>query len=191
MKTGLFFGSFNPVHIGHMVLANYFIEFTPLEELWFVISPHNPLKKKESLLADHFRLEMVELAIGNDYRFRICDIEFNMPRPSYTIDTLAYLSEKHPKNEFVLIMGSDSLAAFHKWKNFEQIIARYHRYIYPRQTDAAVDYKAHKNITLLEGAPMLEVSSSFIRSAISGKKDVRHFLPGPVYEYIEKYNLYR
>ena len=116
MKTGLFFGSFNPVHIGHMALANYFVEYTDLRQVWFVISPHNPLKRKESLLNDQLRLEMVEFAIGKDDRFSICDIEFRMPKPSYTIDTLTYLSEKHPKREFVLLMGSDGIDTFHKWK---------------------------------------------------------------------------
>lgn len=190
MKTGLFFGSFNPIHIGHLALANYIIEFTDLDELWFVISPHNPLKKKSSLLDDQSRLEMVELAIKDDPRFRVCDIEFRMPQPSYTIDTLTYLSEKHPSHEFVLIMGADSLTSFHKWKNFEQIIKQYHRFVYPRHTDESIDFSAHSNISLLEDAPKIEVSSSFIRNAIKQKKNVRHFLPHLVHSHIEKYNLY-
>ena len=111
MKTGLFFGSFSPVHIGHLALANY---ISDLDQLWFVISPHNPLKKKKSLLSDQTRLELLELALEADNRFAICDIEFRMPQPSYTIDTLTYLSEKYPKREFILIMGSDSLDSFHK-----------------------------------------------------------------------------
>jgi nicotinate-nucleotide adenylyltransferase len=191
MKTGLFFGSFNPVHIGHMALANYFVEFTDIEQLWFVISPHNPLKKKGSLINDQTRMEMVELAIEGDTRFQTCDVEFHMPKPSFTIDTLTYLSEKNPKHEFVLLMGSDGLLTFHKWKNYEQIIAQYCRYIYPRKTQLPVDYPQHNNIIVIEDAPLIEVSSSFIRRSIKEKKDLRHFLPQKVSEYIERYGLYK
>ena len=191
MKTGLFFGSFNPVHIGHLALANYISEFTDLDQLWFVVSPHNPLKKKISLLPDQTRRELLELALEEDDRFVICDIEFRMPQPSYTIDTLTYLSEKYPKREFILIMGSDSLASFHKWKNYELIISRYHRLIYPRLTEQKIEYSEHRNITYLENAPIIEVSSSFIREAIHEGKDVRYFLPSKVYDYIFRYNLYK
>lgn len=190
MKTGLFFGSFNPIHIGHMALANYFIEFTELDALWFVISPHNPLKKKESLLNDQMRLEMVDLAIANDDRFVSCDIEFRMPKPSYTIDTLAYLREKYPRNEFILIMGSDSLSSFDKWKNHEEIIRLHHRFIYPRDTDEPTDLSGHRNVTYLENAPKIGISSSFIRDALKARKNMKHFLPPAVYEYISKYALY-
>ena len=190
MKTGLFFGSFNPIHLGHMALANYFIEFTDLDALWFVISPHNPLKKKESLLNDQMRLEMVELAIENDDRFESCDIEFRMPKPSFTIDTLAYLREKYPRNDFILIMGSDSLASFHKWKNYEEIIRHYHRFIYPRGSGEEKDLSAHKNISYLKDAPRIGVSSSFIRDALKERKNMKHFLPPAVYEYISRYDLY-
>jgi nicotinate-nucleotide adenylyltransferase len=191
MKIGLYFGSFNPVHIGHMALANYFIEFTDLDQLWFVISPHNPLKNKETLLADHFRFEMVELALRDDRRFRVCDVEFRMPKPSFTIDTLTYLTEKYPEHNFVLIMGSDGLPTFEKWKNHEEIIARFPRYIYPRKTELAIDLGAHKNIMVVEHAPMIEISSSFIRQAIKDKKNVDFFLPEKVAEYIDNYNLYK
>ncbi len=191
MKTGLFFGSFNPVHIGHLALANYIIEYTDLDQLWFVISPHNPLKKKETLLSDQIRLEILELALEEDNRFAICDIEFRMPKPSYTIDTLTYLAEKHPKYEFVLIMGSDSLLTFHKWKNHELIISRFHRIIYPRLPEQKLEYNKHPNITFIKNAPIIEVSSSFIREAISNGKDIRHFLPSKVYNYILRYNLYQ
>lgn len=190
MKIGLFFGSFNPIHIGHMALANYFIEYSDLDKLWFVISPHNPLKKKESLLNDQFRLEMVEHAIEKDARFLACDIEFHMPQPSYTIDTLSYLSEKHPRDNFILIMGSDGLPHFHKWKNYQEIIKHYTRFIYPRKTHVPIDYSKHSNTRLLEEAPIIEISSSFIRNSMKEGKDVRHFLPAKVFEYIEKYNLY-
>jgi nicotinate-nucleotide adenylyltransferase len=190
MKTGLFFGSFNPVHIGHMALAGYFVEFTDIEQLWFVISPHNPLKKKESLVNDQMRLDMVELAINGDNRFQTCDVEFRMPKPSYTIDTLTYLSEKHPKREFILLMGSDGLLTFHKWKNNEEIIRQYCRYIYPRKTTSTIDYNQHKNIILIEDAPLIEISSSFIRESIKKEKDIRLFLPEKVSSYIQKYGLY-
>lgn len=191
MKIGLFFGSFNPVHMGHMALADYFVEFTDLDRLWFVISPHNPLKKKESLLNDQLRLDMVEMAINGDNRFEICDIEFRMPKPSYTIDTLAYLTENHPAHQFILVMGDDGLVNFHKWKNYREIIERYPRIIYPRDVTQKTDYSQHQNIIVLNEAPMIGISSSFIRAALAAGKNVQHFLPEKVYSYIERYNLYR
>lgn len=190
MKTGLFFGSFNPVHIGHLALANYIVENTDIKQLWFVVSPHNPLKKKESLLADHLRLEMLELAVNNERKYKVSNIEFNLPKPSYTIDTLTYLAEKYPKNEFVIIMGTDGLETFHKWKNFEQIIAKYPRYIYPRLTKTNIDIKAHKNIVYLKDAPIIEISSSFIRKSIKEGKEMRFFLHEKVFEFVDKMNLY-
>jgi nicotinate-nucleotide adenylyltransferase len=191
MKTGLFFGSFNPIHIGHLMLANYFVEFTDIKQLWFVISPHNPLKNKESLLADHLRLEMVELAIKDEDRFSISDIEFRMPKPSYTIDTLTYLSEKYPARKFVIIMGSDGLDSFKKWKNWEQIINHYQRYIYPRESMSEIDYSLHPNIFLANEAPKIQVSSSFIRQSIRDGRNIKYFLPEKVYEFIDKMNLYK
>jgi nicotinate-nucleotide adenylyltransferase len=191
MKTGLFFGSFNPIHIGHLMLANYFIEFTDISQLWFVISPHNPLKNKESLLADHLRLEMLELAIHDESRFNICDIEFKMPKPSYTIDTLTYLSEKYPDREFVLIMGSDGLNSFAKWKNHEQITEHYQRYIYPRDTTEETDFSLHRNIFLVNNAPRIQLSSSFIRNSIREGKNIKYFLPEEVFRFIDTMNLYK
>jgi nicotinate-nucleotide adenylyltransferase len=188
MKTGLFFGSFNPIHIGHMAIANYMLEFTDLDQLWFVISPQNPLKKKASLLEDHKRRTMLEIAVEDDDRFRICDIEFKLPKPSYTVDTLAYLKELHPQHEFVLIMGSDGLATFGKWKNFK-IIEDYHaRYIYPRP-GFDFDPTAHRNARLVD-APLMDISSTFIRKALKSRHDIRHFLPGKVYEYIRLMHYY-
>jgi len=188
MKTGLFFGSFNPIHIGHLAIANYFIEFTDLNQLWFVISPHNPFKEKKSLLNDQARLDMVDLAISSDQRFKACDIEFHMPQPSYTIDTLTYLKEKHSSHDFVLVMGSDGLKKFHKWKNSDEIIKNYERYVYPRYGDE-LNNTSHKNILVVE-APRIEISSTFIRSAISQKRDIRHFLPTEVYKYIDSKGYY-
>ncbi len=189
MKTGLYFGSFNPVHIGHMAIANYMVEFTDLDQLWFLVSPQNPFKKRHTLLDDHHRLEMVRRAIEGDERFRESDIEFKMPRPSYTIDTLAYLSEKQASNEYVLIMGSDSLPGFLKWKNADQIVRNYPRYIYPRQ-DYPVDVKEHRNIRIVE-APRIEISASMIRKGIQEGKDMRHFLPPGVWKYLDEMNFYR
>lgn len=132
MKTGLFFGSFNPIHNGHMVIANYFAEFSDLKQVWFVVSPHNPLKPAGSLLNDFQRLQLVELAIGDYRKMKVSKIEFGLPKPSYTINTLTHLQEKFPQHEFVLIMGSDNLHTFHKWKNYEQILEYFSIYIYPR-----------------------------------------------------------
>ena len=190
MKVGLFFGSFNPIHNGHMAIANYFVEFTVIEQLWFVVSPQNPLKERTSLLPDYQRFELVLRAIGEEDRFRASNIEFTMPKPSYTIDTVTWLTEKHPGNEFSLIMGSDQLASFHKWKNYKEIINNYHRFIYPRP---GVDHTAlplMENASLVD-APMIEISSSFIRQALKDGKDIRHFLPPDVWEYIHEMNFYR
>jgi nicotinate-nucleotide adenylyltransferase len=182
MKTGLFFGSFNPVHIGHLAIANYMVELTDLDQLWFVISPQNPFKKKDTLLEDHKRRTLLEIAIEKDNRFRICDIEFKLPRPSYTVDTLAYLKELHPRHEFILIMGSDGLSSFRKWKNHKIIEDHYARYIYPRP-GFSFDPAEHRNTRLVD-APQMDISSTFIRKALKSRLDIRYFLPGKVYEYI-------
>lgn len=189
MKTGLFFGSFNPIHIGHMAIANYMIEFTDLDQLWFVISPQNPLKKKSSLLEDHKRRSLLEIAIEKDDRFRVCDIEFRLPKPSYTIDTLTYLAELHPKNEFILIMGSDGLSTFPKWKNYRVIEENYVRYIYPRP---GYPFKAedYTHVKVFD-APQMEISSTFIRQALHSKHDIRHFLPPGVFNYITQMHYYK
>ena len=189
MKTGLYFGSFNPIHIGHMAIANFMIEFSDLEQLWFVVSPQNPLKEKLSLLKDYHRLEMVRLAIDEDERFRASDIEFKLPTPSYTIDTLVYLEEKNPGREFQLVMGADGLRTFHKWKHAKLIVEKYHRLIYPRPGLDVEALSLLPNATLVN-APMMEISSSFIRDAISKGKDIRFFLPEKVYEYIVEMHFY-
>ncbi len=189
MKIGLLFGSFNPVHIGHMALANYYAEFTDLERVWFIVSPQNPLKPASSLLADYHRFRLVEIAIGDYRRMKASRIEFEMPRPSYTIHTLAYLKEKHPSDEFVLIMGSDNLETLHKWKNHEQILADYHIYVYPRPGHAGGQYRDHPHVTMT-GAPLLQVSASFIRKAIAAGKDIRFMLPESVFSYVEEMHFY-
>ncbi|MBU0765302.1 MAG: nicotinate-nucleotide adenylyltransferase [Bacteroidetes bacterium] len=189
-KTGLFFGSFNPIHIGHLAIANYMMEFTDLDRLWFVVSPQNPLKEKKNLLADYHRLELVHRAIGDSVLFRASNIEFSLPKPSYTIDTLTYLSEKHPDHSFVLIVGADSLETFRKWKNYELILERYEILVYPRPGSTGGEFTGHKNVRLTE-APLIEISSSFIRDAIRQGKDMRYFLPEKVYEYITLMNFYK
>lgn len=190
MKTGLFFGSFNPIHNGHMVIANYFAEFSDLKQVWFVVSPHNPLKPAGSLLNDFQRLQLVELAIGDYRKMKVSKIEFGLPKPSYTINTLTHLQEKYPQHEFVLIMGSDNLHTFHKWKNYEQILEYYSIYIYPRPGFDGGDFKNHPKVKFIE-APLMEISSTFIRNAIKSKKDVRFMMPEKVADYIDEMNFYR
>lgn len=188
-KTGLYFGSFNPIHMGHMVIANYIIEYGDLDQLWFVVSPQNPLKEKKTLLQDYHRLDLVNLAIEDDDRFRVSDIEFRLPRPSYTIDTLAYLEEKNPGRQFLIIMGADSLKTFHKWKNADLIENRYHRLIYPRHGTDKETARRQPNATLLDG-PMMEISSTFVRRAIREGRDIRHFVPARAYKYMREMHFY-
>ncbi len=190
MNIGLYFGSFNPIHIGHLAIANYMIEFSDLDEIWFVVSPQNPLKKKSSLLNEFDRFDMVELAIKDDLRMKPSDIEFNLPKPSYTIDTLTYLSEKNQKHNFNLIVGADSLQSFHKWKNYEEILKQYKLFVYPRPNCNIDSYKDHENVKIIN-APLMEISSSFIRKSIKEEKDIRYFLPAEVFKHIEKMIFYK
>jgi nicotinate-nucleotide adenylyltransferase len=177
------------VHVGHLAIANYMVEFTDIDKVWFVLSPQNPLKEKKTLLPDRQRYDILFEAVKDEYRFEICDIEFRMPKPSFTIDTLAYLREKHPSKEFVLIMGSDGLPTFSKWKNYEEIIKRYQRYVYPRPGIEKINLEEHLNIKLVN-APLMEISSSFIRKAIQSGKDIRHYLPSGIFDYIIKMGFY-
>jgi nicotinate-nucleotide adenylyltransferase len=189
-KTGLFFGSFNPVHVGHMVLANYMLEFTPLEEVWLVVSPQNPFKEKSSLLNQGHRLLLVNLAIDDHPRIKSSNIEFSLPQPSYTIHTLTHLREKYPAREFALIMGQDNLPTFHKWKNYEEILLDHDIYVYPRPSSATSDLEKHPRV-IMTHAPVIDISSTFIRNAIAEGKDVRYFLPAKVWEEIDVMNFYR
>lgn len=199
-KIGLYFGTFNPIHIGHLIIANYMVEFSDLDEVWFVVTPHNPHKKKKSLLEGFHRLEMVEMAIESFPKLKASNIEFGLPQPSYTVNTLAYLKERYPKHSFCLIMGEDNLKSLHRWKNYEVILERYPIYVYPRISEGSVDPQFYQ---LLEGeevlldqikkvdAPIMELSSTFIREAIHLKKDIRPMVPLKVWEYIDRMNFYQ
>lgn len=189
MKIGLYFGSFNPIHIGHMAIANYFVEYTDIRQVWFVISPHNPFKRKITLLNDQDRYNILLKATQGDDRFRVSDIELKMPGPSYTIDTLTSVKRQYPNDEFVLLMGSDGLPTFDKWKNYHLIIENYKRYIYPRTGYEKIDINLHENIMVVD-APLIQISSSFIRDALKNNKDIRHFLPYGIYQYIRKMKFY-
>ncbi|HEV7231737.1 MAG TPA: nicotinate (nicotinamide) nucleotide adenylyltransferase [Bacteroidia bacterium] len=189
MKIGLFFGSFNPVHIGHMAIANYMAEFTDLQQVWFVISPQNPLKPKNSLLADHHRLQLVRLAIGDSLKYKASNIEFKLPQPSYTVHTLAHLSEKYPQHRFVLIMGSDNLQTFHKWKNYEHILSEYQLYVYPRPGSDGGNLASHPQVKQVP-APFMDISATFLREAIKQKKNIEFFMPPAAYEYLREMHFY-
>ena len=190
MHIGLFFGSFNPVHIGHMALANYMLSYTDMDEVWMVVSPQNPLKNKNQLLNQHHRLLMVDLAIDDAKGIRSSNIEFKLPQPSYTINTLAHLGEKYPEHRFSLIMGQDNLQTFSKWKNYEAILKNYHIYVYPRPETKPSEFDTHPSVHITE-APLIEISSTFIRQAIKEKKDVRFFLPNKVWEEIDAMGFYQ
>ncbi|UOE38616.1 MULTISPECIES: nicotinate (nicotinamide) nucleotide adenylyltransferase [Chryseobacterium] len=192
-KIGLFFGSFNPIHIGHLILANYILENSDMNELWFVVSPQNPFKEKKTLLKDNNRLEMVELAIKNYPSMRASNVEFGLPTPSYTIDTLTYLKEKYPNYSFSLIMGEDNLNSLHKWKNADLLIENHHIIVYPRiDTNQAKETSniQHDNISVIH-APIIELSATEIRNMIKDGKNVRPMLPPEVFDYLDGSNFYR
>ncbi len=200
MNIGLYFGTFNPIHVGHLIIANYMAEYTGLDRVWLVVSPQNPLKEKNSLLADYHRLALVKTAIEDNLKLEACDIEFHLPKPSYTIHTLAYLREKYPQHRFSLIMGEDNLRTLHKWKHHEQILQNHKLYVYPRvlteqeseelkEYNPESPYAAHPGIEVCD-APVMKVSSSFIRKAIRDGKDVRYLVTDPVYRYIRDMHFY-
>lgn len=190
MKIGLLFGSFNPIHAGHLIIANIIKESTALDQVWFVVSPQNPLKRRSSLLHEFDRLDMVRAAIHDNYDFQASDIEFNMPRPSYTIDTLVYLKEKHPSYNFRIIVGEDNLTHFHKWKNYEIILEDYGLVVYPRPGVVDSDLKDHKNIQLVK-APLLDISATFIRNYVKKGRSLRYLVPDPVEEIIRAKKFYQ
>ncbi len=190
MRVGLFFGSFNPVHIGHLAIANYMASFTALDEVWLVVSPQNPLKEKSSLLNQNDRLHLVNIALDFHKKIKASNIEFGLPQPSYTINTLAYLNEKFPQHEFCLIMGSDNLEGLHKWKNHEEILRKYKIYVYPRPDKKESQFDKHPSVSFVN-APIMEISSTFIRDSIKQKKDVRFFLHHKAWEYIDEMGFYK
>lgn len=187
--TGLFFGSFNPVHIGHMIIASHMIEYGMLDKLWFVVSPENPLKDKTQLLDRFDRLDMVNLAIKDDPRFESSDVEFRLPRPSYTIHTLEALRERYPLHDFVLIMGSDNLQTLDKWKNYSEILQHYRILVYPRPGFPGGEFLSHSSVTLTH-APLMEISSSYIRGCIRDEKDCRYLLNPAVRKFIARKGFY-
>ncbi|AFK02809.1 nicotinate-nucleotide adenylyltransferase [Emticicia oligotrophica DSM 17448] len=183
MKIGLFFGSFNPIHVGHLIIANTMANCTDLEQVWFVVSPQNPFKKNKSLLHEFDRLTMVEKAIADNFKLKASDIEFSMPKPSYTIDTLTKLSERYPQHDFKLIMGEDNLVQFENWKNYDKILEYYELYVYPRPNTAEHNFKNHPKVKFIE-APLLDISATFIRNSIKAGKPIRYMVSDEVDEYI-------
>ncbi|NRA12835.1 MAG: nicotinate-nucleotide adenylyltransferase [Crocinitomicaceae bacterium] len=204
MKIGLYFGTFNPVHVGHLVIANYMASNSDLDQVWLVVSPQNPLKKKKNLLEDYHRLVLVKEGIKDNPKLKASDIEFKLPVPSYTSTTLAYLKEKYPENEFALIMGEDNLRTFHKWQNHEMILENHEMYVYPRvhtiqELEAMSmeneqdknDLAEHKNVHMCNDVPVMNISSSFIRNQIKEGKDVQYLLTDAVHKYLVEMNFYQ
>lgn len=190
MNIGLFFGSFNPIHIGHLIIANTVAELKGIDQVWFVVSPLNPFKSSKNLLHEFDRMDMVELAIEDNFNLRASDIEFRMKRPSYTIDTLTYLSERHPNYNFELIIGGDNLKGFHKWKNYKVILEHYGLIVYPRpQSIIPEEIKAHANVRMIN-APLLDISATYIRKQIREGKSIQYIVPQKVAEHIAFKKLY-
>jgi nicotinate-nucleotide adenylyltransferase len=192
LKIGLYFGTFNPIHIGHLIIANHMAEYSDLNQIWMVVTPHNPFKKKENLLDDYKRLNLVALATEDFPKIKPSDIEFKLPQPNYTVHTLAHLQDKFPQHEFSLIMGEDNLKSLHKWKNYEVILQNHDIYVYPRISNETenLEFKNHPRIHLID-APIVEISSTFIRESIKNKKNIQPLIPYKVWEYIDYNNLYK
>ncbi len=192
MKIGLYFGTFNPIHIGHLIIANHMAEYAGLDQIWMVVTPHNPHKKKETLLEDHQRLQLVYLATEDYPKIKPSDIEFKLSQPNYTVNTLAHLQDKFPQHIFSLIMGEDNLKSLHKWKNYEVIMQNHEIYVYPR-ISSEIENLAFKNNPRIHfiDAPIVEISSTFIRENIKNKKNVQPLLPSKVWEYLDYNNLYK
>jgi nicotinate-nucleotide adenylyltransferase len=188
MNIGLYFGSFNPVHTGHLIIASHIADYSNLNQVWFVVSPQNPLKPSASLLNEYHRLHLVQTAVEGDSRFRVTEVEFKLPKPSYTIDTLTYLQEKYPENSFTVIMGTDSFQNISKWKNHELLLKNHAFVLYPRPGFEVKDLPA--NVTLIP-APLLEISATAIRRKIKEGKSVRYLVPDNVREEIERSGYYK
>jgi nicotinate-nucleotide adenylyltransferase len=192
-KVGLFFGTFNPIHIGHLVIANHLVEFSDLNEVWFVITPQSPFKTKQSLLDDHHRYQMVYEAVQEYPKLKPSKIEFDLPQPNYTVNTLVHLDERYGEDhQFSLIMGEDNLKSFHKWKNYETILEQYSLYVYPRVSEGEVElqFKDHPKVVRV-AAPIMEISSTFIRREHKNGKNIRPLLPDVVWKYMDDMNFYR
>lgn len=199
-RVGLYFGSFNPIHIGHLIIANYMAQTDGIDEVWFIVTPENPHKKKKNLLDDFHRLAMVRIAVEQNTKLKANDIEFQLPKPSYTTFTLQALKEKYPNNQFTLIMGEDNLRTLHKWKNYEHLIANYSIIVYPRaytiQEQAKLEPEIPNGIldlpnVSLTDAPVMKISSSFIRKMIKDGKDVTYLLSESVFNYLDEMNFYK
>jgi nicotinate-nucleotide adenylyltransferase len=192
MKIGLYFGTFNPIHVGHLIIANHLAEHSDLEQIWMVVTPHNPLKEKNTLLDDYQRLHLVHLATEEYPKIKPSDIEFKLPQPNYTVNTLAHLMEKYPQHAFSLIMGEDNLKSLHKWKNYDYILQHHDIYVYPRVSvgEDNSEFKNHPRIHKID-APIVEISSTFIRENIKNKKNIRPLLPHNVWEYVDHNNFYK
>lgn len=200
MRIGLYFGTFNPIHVGHLIIANHMAEREDLDQVWLVVTPQNPLKVNQNLLADYHRLALVKIAIDDNFKLRASDIEFALPRPSYTADTLAYLKEKYPTHQFALIMGEDNLRNFHKWKNFEVLLQKHKLFVYPRPLtleeidnktkNAQAELLGHANI-VMTNAPIMQISSTHIRNLVKAGRSIQYLVTDPVNNYIDEMNFYR
>ncbi|NOS57065.1 MAG: nicotinate-nucleotide adenylyltransferase [Cyclobacteriaceae bacterium] len=188
-KIGLFFGSFNPIHIGHLIIANVMAQNTDLDKVWLVVSPQNPFKPSKGLLHEFDRYDLVKAAIADNYKLEASDVEFHLPKPSYTIHTLAYLTEKYPNKEFKVIIGEDNMENFTKWKNHDQILTQFGLYVYPRPHVTNSDLKRHPQVTIVE-APMIDISATYIRSCIKNNKSIRYLVPEAVENMIRMKNFY-
>lgn len=190
-KIGLYFGTFNPIHVGHLIIANHMVEYSDLDEVWMVVTPHNPLKKKNALLDNHHRLELVYRATENYPKIKPSNIEFQLPQPNYTVHTLAHIADTYPNLNFSLIMGEDNLKSFHKWKNYEAILEDYSVYVYPRISQEKENrFSKHPKVHLID-APLVTISSSMIRKGIQTKKNVQALLPDAVWQYVDEMNFYK
>lgn len=192
MNIGLFFGSYNPIHVGHLIIANHMVEYSDLEEVWLVVTPHNPFKKKSSLLDNHHRFQLVLRATEDYPKLKPSKIEFDLPQPNYTINTLVHLEEKYPQHQFNLIMGLDNLYSFPKWKNHDKILERHGLYVYPRvaENNELPTLINHEKVHLIE-APIVEISSTFIRKAIKEKKNFKSLMPQKAWDYLDEMNFYK
>jgi|SRR5579859_3257630 len=199
MKIGLFFGSFNPIHIGHLAIANIMAENTDLGKVWFVVSPQNPLKPSKGLLHEFDRYDMVKAAIADNYKFEVSDVEFHLPKPSYTIYTLAHLREKNPGQDFCLILGEDNLENFVKWKNYHEILNQFSLYVYPRPTESSgpgrprvtnSEMKRHAHVKMID-APLFDISATYIRDCVKRNKSIRYLVPEVVEQMIRAKGFYQ